>query len=28
VWDPEMASSDGTRYPLAKTVTIGMNFRF
>jgi TonB-linked SusC/RagA family outer membrane protein len=28
VWDPEMASSDGTRYPLPKTVTIGMTFKF
>jgi TonB-linked SusC/RagA family outer membrane protein len=28
VWDPEMASSDGTRYPLPKTITIGMTFKF
>jgi TonB-linked SusC/RagA family outer membrane protein len=28
VWDPEMASSDGTRYPLPKTVTLGMTFKF
>lgn len=28
VWDPEMASSDGTRYPLAKTITLGMTFKF
>ncbi len=28
VWDPEMASSDGTRYPLPRTLTIGMTFKF
>ena len=28
VWDPEMASSDGTRYPLPKTITVGMTFKF
>lgn len=28
VWDPEMASSDGTQYPLTKTVTMGMMFKF
>lgn len=28
VWDPEMASSDGTRYPLPKTITLGMTFKF
>lgn len=28
VWDPEMATSDGTRYPLPKTVTVGMTFKF
>lgn len=28
VWDPEMATSDGTRYPLPKTLTIGMTFKF
>lgn len=28
VWDPEMASSDGTRYPLPKTITAGMTFKF
>ncbi|MCU7694160.1 SusC/RagA family TonB-linked outer membrane protein [Haoranjiania flava] len=28
VWDPEMASSDGTRYPLPRTLTVGLNFKF
>jgi TonB-linked SusC/RagA family outer membrane protein len=28
VWDPEMATSDGTRYPLPKTFTAGMTFKF
>jgi hypothetical protein len=28
VWDPEMASTDGTRYPLPKTITAGMTFKF
>lgn len=28
VWDPEMATSDGTRYPLPKTLTVGMTFKF
>ncbi|MFT4093885.1 MAG: TonB-dependent receptor [Niabella sp.] len=28
VWDPEMASSDGTQYPLARTFTLGMTFKF
>lgn len=28
VWDPEMASTDGTRYPLPKTVTLGITFKF
>ncbi|WP_315815754.1 TonB-dependent receptor [Paraflavitalea speifideaquila] len=28
VWDPEMATSDGTRYPLPKTFTMGMTFKF
>ncbi|GAB3020336.1 TonB-dependent receptor [Niabella terrae] len=28
VWDPEMASSDGTRYPLSKTFTMGITFKF
>jgi hypothetical protein len=28
VWDPEMAVSDGTRYPLPKTFTVGMTFKF
>lgn len=28
VWDPEMATSDGTRYPLPKTITVGMTFKF
>lgn len=28
VWDPEMASEDGTRYPLPKTITVGMSFKF
>lgn len=28
VWDPEMASSDGTRYPLPRTFTMGMTFKF
>lgn len=28
VWDPEMATSDGTKYPLPKTVTIGITFKF
>lgn len=28
VWDPEMASSDGTRYPLPKTVTLGLTCKF
>lgn len=28
VWDPEMATSDGTRYPLPKSFTMGMTFKF
>jgi TonB-linked SusC/RagA family outer membrane protein len=28
VWDPEMATTDGTRYPLPKTFTMGMTFKF
>lgn len=28
VWDPELASSDGTRYPLPKTITVGITFKF
>lgn len=28
VWDPEMASSNGTNYPLPKTFTLGSVFKF
>ena len=28
LWDPELASGDGMKYPLAKTYTLGLNVTF